>query len=483
MNILNLLTNEKKVAGIEISDLVIRIAYFSNAKKKRASGNEKIFMERELVLFETPLPPNVVSGGVVLDKELLGKILKNAWEEKKLKKRSAIVSIQEDKIYSRNLRFPKTENQEHLKQAVGIALDFQVPFNKDEVYVDWENTENFQNGTKVLISCIPKKIVNDYIVVMDNAGINMVALESQIASISRSILLKEKETTLINKENQNSTTLFCLKDNILRFSRTIPSSLANKDTLISTEILKIKKYLESETNSEIKELPLIKAQTKNEYLNKINIKTNSQIEPKWLISLGSALRGDLPGGKDTQISLLPVGTVKSYEYQKSKIFITFIRNIIVGVSLFFLFAFLAAYFLTLSLAERFNNSESNISVNPISSDITQKESLISEVNELTSVSYNILSNTLNWSVLIDEIKARATDGIVVLNFRAISVKEKITISGISKDRETLNLFKKSLQESSYLSGVELPINNLEQKGDIPFSISFLLRDPSMLFYK
>ena len=59
----------------------------------------------------------------------------------------------------------------------------------------------------------------------------------------------------------------------------------------------------------------------------------------------------------------------------------------------------------------------------------------------------------------------------------------MTITGVSKDRETLNLFKKSLQESPYITGVELPINNLEQKENIPFSISFHLKDPSMLYYK
>jgi len=482
MNIFNLLTKEKKVAGIEISDLVIRVAYFRR-KKKIVYNNTKELEEKDLVLSETPLPANIVSGGVILNKELLGKILKNIWRKEKLNKRYAIVSIQEDKIYSRNFPFPKTENKEHLKQAVSLAVDFQLPFKKENIYVGWENTNTAKSGVEVLISTIPKNIADDYVKVMDSAGISILALESHLSSISRSILLKEGEVTLITKNNQNSTTIFSLKDKALLFSRTIPSIIINKDNTISDEISKIKNYLESETMLKIKELPLAKAQAKNEYTKGAPLNQNTETQSKWLICLGSAIRGEIPKGKDEQISLLPIGTVEAYEYQKSKIFITLMRNIIIGVSLFFLLTFLAAYLFIFSLSETVNRAENGIPITPVSSDVIQKESLIKEVNSLTLVSQAILSTTPNWSLLIDEINSRTTNGIIILNFRVPSIKDTMNITGVSKDRETLNLFKKSLQESTYITGVELPINNLEQKENIPFSISFHLKDPSILYYK
>lgn len=482
MNIFNLLTKEKRVAGIEISDLVVRIAYFQH-RNKIVYNNVKELDEKDLILFEAPLPTNVVSGGVILNKELLGKTLKNIWRKEKLNKRYAIVSIQEDKIYSRNFRFPKTESEEHLKQAVDLAIDFQLPVKKEDVYAGWENTNNKQNEADVLISAIPKNIVNDYINVMDYAGISILALESHIASISRSILSKEGEVTLITKNNQESTTIFNLKDSVFQFSRTIPSSLTDKNDVISAEVSKIKNYLESEAKTKVEELPLVKAQVKKEYGKEPVLNKNGEAQSKWLVCLGAAIRGELPNGKDEQISLLPIGTVEAYEFQKSKIFITLIRNTIIGVSLFFLLTFLAAYLFIFSLAETINRAENNIPVAPAPLDVAQKESLIKEVNSLTLVSQAILSNTPNWSVLIDEINSRTTNGIIILNFRVPSIKDTMIIAGVSKNREALNLFKKSLQESTYITGVELPINNLEQKEDIPFSISFHLKDPNMLYYK
>jgi Tfp pilus assembly protein PilN len=99
------------------------------------------------------------------------------------------------------------------------------------------------------------------------------------------------------------------------------------------------------------------------------------------------------------------------------------------------------------------------------------------------VSQSIISTTPNWSILIDEINSRTVDGIIISNFIAPSVNDIISISGMASNRDTLNQFKKKLQDSPYLTSVEMPITNLEQKGDIPFSVTFRIKDPSMLYYK
>lgn len=481
MNIFNLLTKEKRVAGIEISDLVIRVAYFDH-KKRRVEDDKIELKAKDLNIFETIIPPNTISKGVILDKETLSKILKSIWGKEKLGKRHAIVSIPEDVVYSRRSSFPKTETSDHLKQAIDLTLDFQLPIKKENAYVGWENTKSLRHEEEVLISAIPKNITDDYVFVMDHAGISMLALESHLASVSRSILTNE-EVLLIQKDNQSSTTFLGLKDNSIYFSRTVPSSVFNKENTVHDELLKIKNYLEFETKKKVTELNYTKARIRNDFLKNLGLNINPAIESKWLISIGAAVRGELPDGKDNQISLLPIGTAEAYEYQKLRIFVTLMRNIIIGVSLFFMFAFVGTYVLSLSLAETFNNTESNSSTNLVSADIAEKENLIKEVNQLTAVTSSVLAETPNWSILIEEINNRTTSGIVVLNLRIASVREKISVSGIAKNREILNQFKKSLQESTYFDKVELPINNLEQKGDIPFSVSFVLKDPNVLFYK
>lgn len=484
MNILNLLIKEKSIVGVEINDLVIRIAYFRPKKKFLKIKKEDVDnVEKELVLIEEPIPTNTILSGVIIDKDLLLKTLKNIWKKEKLSKKYAIVSIPEDKIYTNLFPFPKTVDDNHLKQAVDLAIDFQLPFKKNEIYIGWETTLNSHNANEVVMSTISKNIANDYIKVLSDADVDVLALESHIASIARSVKLNIGETTLLIKENQDSITLFILKNNVLKFSRTLPVSFMKEEESLTKEIIKVKNSFETEYKEKVIELPLIKATIKDEYRKYLEQNNSIDVVSKWLISIGGAMRGEIQKGEDHQISLLPISTAEAYKYQKIKTFITLIRNITIGVSIFFLFAFLASYFFIFSLSQTIKNVNANIQISKVSGDIAEKEALIQRVNSLTSVSETILSSTPNWSILIDEVNSRIISGITISNFSAPNLTDKISLTGISINRDTLNKFKKSLQESTYLTAVELPITNLEQKADIPFSISFKVKDLNMLYYK
>ena len=86
-------------------------------------------------------------------------------------------------------------------------------------------------------------------------------------------------------------------------------------------------------------------------------------------------------------------------------------------------------------------------------------------------------------MFIDELDTKTIEGITISNLTITSVNDIISIVGIAEDRSILNLFKESLQSSSFFTNIELPITNLEQKAKIPFSITLKLKDPNMLYYK
>jgi len=482
MNILNLLTKEKRVAGVEISDRVIRIAYF-RPRKKRLHLNELEFPEHELILIEEPIGANIIKEGVVFDKVLLGKTLKDIWSRSKLSANYAIVSIPEDKVYSHIFSFPKTVNETHLVEAINLAIDFQLPLKKTDVYLGWENAGDSHTVNDVLISAIPKKIADGYIDALNSAGIKMLALESHIASIARSIKLKLGQATLFIKKSPDGSTIFILKDSMLRFSRTLPGNFINESALVTSEAERVKTSFESDKRIPVVEMPLTSSTIRDEYLEYPELnKDNPETQAKWLIALGAAIRGELPKGSDNHISLLPVGTAEAYAYQQTTTFIELIRNIMIGVSIFFLLTFFASYLLIFSLYQTANKS-SNLSVSPVSPEMSQKQDWINKINLLTSASMSILSSTPSWDILLNEINSHVIDGIIISSFNSTSIGDQMSIVGTARDRSVLNEFKKSLQDSTYLTSVELPIANLEQKTDIPFSISFRLKDPSMLYYK
>lgn len=485
MNILNFLIKEKRIAGVEIGDQFIRVAYFRPRKRfsKKIHSAQRGPTEHELVLIEEPLPANIILEGVVVDKEALGKVLRDIWTREKLNANYAIVAIPENKIYSHIFPFPKT-SEPQLEEAVNLAIDFQFPVKKSDMYIDWENAGDSNVINEVRISAISKTIADNYISALGYAGIKILALESHLASIARSIKVQLGQATLFIKRSSNEATIFITKDGIVCFSRVIPQILIKNDNFLLEESERVKTFFESERKIPVVLLPLEKAVVRDEYLEYLELNgVNLELQSEWLVALGAAIRGEIPKGQDNRISLLPIGTAQAYAYQRTTTFIGFIRNMTIGVSIFFLFAFLASYLFIFSISQTIGKASSNFLITPTSPDIIQKQELIKRTNLMTQTSAIILSTTPNWSILLEEINSRIIPGVLVTNFSATSVIDQMSITGIAKDRNTLNELKKSLQNSLYLTEVGLPITNLEQKGDIPFLISFRLKDPGMLYYK
>ncbi len=486
MNLLNLLTKEKRVAGIEISDTVVRIAFFRTPEKNKHAKNT-----RELVLIEEPIAPNIIAEGVVIDRVLLGKTLKQIWAKAKLGTDYAIVAIPDDKIYSRIFSFPKTIGGTRLTEAMNLAIGFQLPMKTEDMYLDWERTQGTAFLNEILLSTIPRTVAHGYVEALDTAGIKTLAVESCLASIARAIKQEPGHTAIFTKKTSDGATVFALKNGILRFSRTLPSQFISEDK-VNVEVEKIKSALESEIkntsirgallNGKVEVLDLLRANVRDDYALHPELSYTKESNFKWLIALGAAIRGQIPEGEDNLISLLPVGTEEAYAYQKAMTFVTLIRNMTVGVSIFFIFAFLATYLFMLSLSQGSSRTIATLSASSISPELLAKEAWIGRVNALTGTAVAILDETPLWSTVLDEVNMQIIDGITISSFSAPSISEKMSLVGIAKDRATLNQFKKLFQESAMWSDVDLPPVSLSQRENLSFSISFRLKSPSAVYY-
>ncbi|MBI3634154.1 MAG: pilus assembly protein PilM [Candidatus Yonathbacteria bacterium] len=474
MNLLNLLTKEKRVAGIEISDSVVRIAFL---RARRDKPTRKTI--EELVLIEEPIAADIIVEGVVANRALLGKTLKNIWNKANLDTDYAIVSIPDDKIYSRVFSFPRIIEGDRLAEAMRLAIGFQLPVKTEDAYLDWERLGSMPPANEILLATIPRVVAQGYVEALDTAGIKTLALESHLGSIARAIKLEHNRTMLFTKKTPDGATVFALRNGALRFSRTLPARFID-ESKIPAEVHKIKTALEGELKEEVIEASILDAEIRDDYANKSGL---SEPKAKWIIALGAMIRGQIPEGEDNLVSLLPIGTEEAYAYQKATAFIALVRNMTVGVSIFFVATFLAAYLFVFSLSQDANKTIATLSVTSTSPEILAKEAWVNKVNALTETGQTILAQTPLWSAVVDEINARIIDGISISTFGASSIAGNMSLVGTAKDRATLNKFKKSLQSSPMLAGIEIPLTNLEQREEIPFNASFRLKDPSAVFYK
>ncbi|MFA5997408.1 MAG: pilus assembly protein PilM [Candidatus Paceibacterota bacterium] len=494
MNLLNLLTIEKRVAGIEISDSVVRIAFFRPSKNKQTKklitpkalleetedtvGVKGADTDSELVLIEEPIGANIIEEGVVIDVELLGKTLKNIWTKANLGTNYAIVAIPDDKIYSRIFSFPKSISDTRLSEAMRLAIGFQLPMNTSDVYLDWERVEGTPSVNEIFLSTIQKTVADGYVQALEKAGIKTLALESSLSAITRSVKMIPGETTIFSKKSPDGETIFALRDRVLRFSRTLPRKFVPEDK-VPEEIEKVKISLSTETKGVVSEKELLDTEIREEYESFIEL---SSPKSKWLIALGAAIRGKLPEGHDNLVSLLPIGTEEAYAYQRATTFIALMRNLTIGVSLFFVVAYLATYLFMVSLSENTSEKVITLSAVAIPPELAQKQQEISNINTITGAGAIILAQTPTWSTVLSEIVARTPGSITISSFSGTSFTSNFSLTGTAASRDVLNNYEKELKGSALFSDVVIPLNNLEQKEKIPFTATFRLKDPAQLYY-
>ena len=185
MDLLKIITREEPIIGIEISDSNIRLA-FLNYKKDKKSRNAKENGIEARCLAETDLPDGAIVSGKIADKKILIERLGNLLKKVKPKIKYAIISIPYDNVYSKLFSFPNTLNKERLADTMRTVADFQIPLSGKDSYIDWEE-ESDKDNSLAFLAAAPKKIIDDYMSAVMEAGISPVAIEPHQMSIVRAI--------------------------------------------------------------------------------------------------------------------------------------------------------------------------------------------------------------------------------------------------------------------------------------------------------
>jgi Tfp pilus assembly PilM family ATPase len=475
MDILKLFTREEPIAGLEISDDFIRLTLLQTKKgdKKNQSVTEIKF------LCEEALPENCIIEGIIGDKKILLKSLQNLLKKSGSNIKCAVISIPSNLTYSKIFSFPKNIQEEKLKDTMELAIGFQLPIKPEESYLDWEKVEN-PSANEVFLAAAKKTTIDSYIDVLNLAGLKTIAVEFHPLSIIRTMVVDEKPK-LFKTVSKNATNIFIFKSKDIKFSRTIPNKFISKKS-IDDEIKKISDFYESGDGQIDKIIDLNQIQLIDGFEDQLKnkFKETGEEKSRWFISLGAAIRGLMPRSDDNLISLMPIGTKETYEYQRAIIFSEFISNVTIGISIFFVAIFFTGWMLMLSVQQNISKQLEGLSSLPMPSDATALENEAKKLNNIVNISANLLKNIPSWSIVFDELKTRAVQDIIISNISLPSPEGIYAINGTAKNRSQLNVFKKSLEESQIFTNITLPLTNLEQKGNIPFSITMQLKNPQIL---
>jgi len=171
--------------GLDISESSLKIAKLK--KKERKSI-------KNLVSFgEMKLPLGIIEKGEIKNEDKLAQIIKEAISKVKgerLKTKYVVASLPEERAFLQVIQLPLLEEEE-LKVAVKYEAEHYIPLSLEEVYLDYEIIPPLYgklNHLDVLISALPKEIVDSYVSTLEKADLIPKALEIESQAIARALI-------------------------------------------------------------------------------------------------------------------------------------------------------------------------------------------------------------------------------------------------------------------------------------------------------
>ena len=199
--------------GIDISDYSIEVLGLNK--------NREIFGYSRALLEE-----GIVQDGTILKKEKLAAKLKELLANAKPnpisspKNLKAIVSLPESKVFIHYFSVPKHVRGNVLKQKVFEESSKIIPLDPEQIVWDY-TISPVKDMQRVVYIGTSKETVDSYVAVMNAAGIELLALDVESLSLSRS-LLRQGSSMIVDIGARTANVSIFNRDKILAISVTIP---------------------------------------------------------------------------------------------------------------------------------------------------------------------------------------------------------------------------------------------------------------------
>lgn len=151
-------------------------------------------------------------------------IIKRLHKEAGVSSQDVVVSIPEQSAFTRTVSFPLLTDAE-IASAVKWELEQYIPIPANEAISQHIILERNEKSTPptvlVLLVAAPKVVVGKYTRVVQMAGLNPVAVETELVALTRALAPVDKTVLLVDL-GANSTDIAIASKSLLSFSRSIP---------------------------------------------------------------------------------------------------------------------------------------------------------------------------------------------------------------------------------------------------------------------
>ena len=248
-----LFKKNKEVIGIDIGSSSVKVIQLKDNKGSLSLLNVGIF----------PLPPEAIVDNTLMDSSSIASVIKNLVASLGIKIKDVVCSISGNSVIIRKIVLPAMP-QEELEDQISWEAEQYIPFDINDVNMDFQILSpdiNDPSKMNVLLVASKKDIINDYVAVFNEAGMQLSVVDVDSFAVQNAFeanhdYSSEDILALVNI-GASVMNINVIKDEITLFTRDVQmggnlySEEIQKQLGMSSEEAEIKKILANESDNEM----------------------------------------------------------------------------------------------------------------------------------------------------------------------------------------------------------------------------------------
>lgn len=212
-----ILGRKKGVIGLDIGSSSIKLVELVESKNTYKLQNLGI----------APLPPEAIVDGALMDSVTIIGAIRELIANTKAKTKDVITSVSGHSVIVKKITLPLMSDSE-LEESIQWEAERYIPFDINEVNIDFQifgsSSENPEVMDVVLVAA-KKDIINDYVSVIIESGLNPVIIDVDSFAIENMLSvnyeMEKDETVAMANVGASITNINIIKNNMTAFTRDI----------------------------------------------------------------------------------------------------------------------------------------------------------------------------------------------------------------------------------------------------------------------
>jgi len=184
--------------GLDISDRSFKYAMI----EKGPSGAEmSAFGKGEF-------PDGLIVAGEIKDEKKVAEHIARAIGAARLPTNRVIAALPEEKGFLRSIDLPSGTEPDKIRSAIELRIEEHVPLKLEEIVFDYERV----TPQKVIVTAFPRDVVERYMAIMREAGLDVAALETEAHALLRAAVSREEKRPVMVIDLGETRTGFLIAD-------------------------------------------------------------------------------------------------------------------------------------------------------------------------------------------------------------------------------------------------------------------------------